>query len=83
MNNISSLMRELNALVESRTFTAEAAGGIAKGGAFDEINKRLLANRILREDIYHSNQVPIPTQHGGYLTASQSETKQRTVKDEQ
>jgi septal ring factor EnvC (AmiA/AmiB activator) len=30
MNNISSLMRELNALVESRTFTAEAAGGIAK-----------------------------------------------------
>lgn len=152
MNNISSLMRELNALVESRTLFRNVASCIAKlrdqaiaaekkiadledqlknartsnsaldsnnaklnarlnewkareeslaarekkmtelerdlavanakGAAFDEINKRMLANRILREDIYHSNQVPIPTQHGGYMHASQTETKQRTVKDE-
>lgn len=54
----------------------------AKGAAFDEINKRMLANRILREDIFHSNQVPIPNGTGSFYTASQTETKQRTLKDE-
>lgn len=153
MADISDLMRELNNLVESRTFTAEAAGGIAKlreraleaekriaaleenlererratakfqaelneatqtsnswemrradlvkreaamielekkvavaeavGKAHDTINQRMLANRIVREDIFHSNQVPIPNYTGSYSTASQTETKQRTVKDEQ
>lgn len=63
--------------LEQRVAVAEATGK-----AFDTINQRMLANRIVREDIYHSQQVPIPT-GGSYMTVSQTETKQHTVKDEQ
>jgi hypothetical protein len=60
----------------------EVAVSKAVGAAFDQINQRILSNRIIREDIYHSNQVPIPNNSsGGFYTASQTETKQRTVKE--
>lgn len=153
MADNSKLMAELNALVESRTFTAEAAAGIArlrdrvmesedlikslseqlgekieeaktlredkdklrgslvnwqareealikreadmtklekslavaeaKALAFDTINQRMLANRIMREEIQQSRQVPIAQGSGGYVsTYSQTESNSRSVREE-
>ena len=60
----------------------------AKAAAFDTINQRMLANRIVREGIFHSQNIPIPMQgaggSSGYVsTHTQTETKERTIEDKQ